>query len=62
MAKIISDRVGTPGDNFDIDAAVEAGVNVDALIEHGFISVDGAAKSARKKSTTPPDGISEPQE
>lgn len=61
MATIISPRVGTPGDKFDIDAAIEAGINVDALIEGGFIAVDDNAKSARKKSTTPPDG-DQPQE
>lgn len=62
MAKIISPRVGTPGDTFDIEAAVEAGINVDALIDNGFIAVDDNAKPARKKSTTPPDGDSDPQE
>lgn len=62
MARIISDRVGTPGEPFDTEAAAEAGINVDALIQHGFIAADGAAKSGKKKTTTPPDGISEPQE
>lgn len=56
MARIISERVGTPGETFDLDAARETGINVDALIEHGFIAIDGAAKSGKKKTTTPPDG------
>ena len=47
MAKIISPRVGTPGDEFDEIAAAEAGINVDALIEHGFISTSKARKPAK---------------
>jgi hypothetical protein len=33
MFKIVSPRIGTPGDEFTPDE----GTNLDALIEHGFI-------------------------
>lgn len=48
MAKIISPRVGQPGDEFDEAAAEAAGINVDALIEGGFISTSKQSKSAKK--------------
>lgn len=48
MAKIISPRVGQPGDEFDESAAEAAGINVDALIEGGFISTSKPSKSAKK--------------
>jgi len=47
VAKIISPRVGTPGDEYDETAAAEAGINVEALIEHGFISTSKPRKSAK---------------
>jgi len=52
MAKIISPRVGTPGDEFDEDAAAAAGINVQALIDGGFISTSKTAKSAKTKDTS----------
>lgn len=52
MAKIISPRLGTPGDEFDEAAAEAAGVNVQALIDGGFISATGARKSAKKVEAT----------
>lgn len=39
--KIISERVGKPGDKYE----PEDGVNVAALVEHGFISDDKSKKS-----------------
>jgi hypothetical protein len=52
MAKIISPRVGTPGDDFDETAAAEAGINVQALIDGGFISTSGSNKSAKTKTSS----------
>lgn len=49
MAKIISPRVGTPGDDFDEEAAAAQGVNVQALIDGGFISTSKQTKSAKKQ-------------
>ena len=51
MAKIVSPRVGTPGDDFDEDAAAAAGINVDALIEGGFISTTKTRKPAKTAET-----------
>ena len=53
MAKIVSPRLGTPGDDFDEAAAEAAGVNVQALIESGFISTSKPTKSAKTKDSTP---------
>lgn len=52
MAKIISPRLGTPGDDFDEAAAEAAGINVEALIEGGFISTSKTRKSAKTAETT----------
>ena len=52
MAKIISPRLGTPGDEFDEAAAEAAGVNVQALIDGGFISPSGGRKSGKKVEQT----------
>lgn len=52
MAKIISPRVGTPGDEFDEDAAAAAGINVQALIDGGFISTSKPTKSAKKQENS----------
>lgn len=52
MAKIINPRLGTPGDEYDETAAAEAGVNVDALIEHGFISTSKPRKPAKTADTS----------
>ena len=51
MAKIISPRVGTPGDDFDEVAAEAAGINVDALIDNGFISTSKSRKPAKTAET-----------
>lgn len=54
MYKIVSPRIGTPGDTY---TPVE-GVNVEALLEHGFIIE--ASKSKPKTDKT--DNISTEQE
>ena len=46
MYTIISQRLGTPGDEF----IPEEGVNIDALLEGGLISTDSAKKSSKVKS------------
>jgi hypothetical protein len=46
MFKIVSPRVGTPGDEF----VPVAGVNVDALLAGGFIIEVGKPKTAKPKS------------
>lgn len=43
---IASERVGTVGDSYDVEAAAEAGVNVPALIESGAI-VETASKKKK---------------
>jgi hypothetical protein len=46
--RIVSNRIGTPGDIYE----PEAGVNVEALLIHGFIVEDKAPpKSAKTKPT-----------
>jgi len=46
--RIVSPRLGTPGDIYEL----EAGVNVKALLLHGFIVEDKAPpKSAKTKPT-----------
>lgn len=54
MAKyvIMSERLGEVGGEFDAEAAAATGVNVDALIEGGFISAHKSAKSAKKDLDT----------
>lgn len=52
MATIISARVGTPGDYFDEEAATAQGVNVQALIDGGFISTSKPSKPAKTKDST----------
>lgn len=52
MAKIISPRVGTPGEEFDEEAAAAQGVNVQALIDGGFISTSKPSKPAKTKDST----------
>ena len=52
MATIISARVGTPGDYFDEEAAAAQGVNVQALIDGGFISTSKPSKSGKTKDST----------
>ena len=48
--KILSPRVGTPGDKFE----PEAGVNVKALLLHGFIVEDTAQPKSAKTITNNP--------
>jgi hypothetical protein len=57
MAKyvILSERVGEVGAEFDAEAAAATGVNIDALIEGGFISTLKAPKSAKKDTDTSED-------
>ena len=45
MFKIVSPRIGTPGDEFTPDE----GTNIDALIEHGFIIEVGKPTTAKPK-------------
>lgn len=52
MAKIISPRVGTPGDEFDEAAAEAEGINVQALIDGGFISTSKPSKPAKTKDSS----------
>jgi hypothetical protein len=54
MYKIVSPRVGTPGDEF----VPVAGVNLDALLEHGFIIEVGKLKTVKPKG----DKITDEQE
>ena len=48
--KIVSPRVGTPGDKFE----PKAGVNVEALLLHGFIVEDTAQPKSAKTITNNP--------
>jgi hypothetical protein len=45
MYKIVSPRVGTPGDEF----VPMPGVNIEALLEHGFIIEVEKPKTAKPK-------------
>jgi hypothetical protein len=45
MFKIVSPRLGTPGDEF----TPNEGTNLDALIEHGFIIEVGKPKTEKPK-------------
>jgi hypothetical protein len=47
---IESEKLGKIGEEYDAEAAAATGVNVDALIAGGFISVQKAPKSAKTKS------------
>jgi hypothetical protein len=51
---IVSPRVGTPGDEFDLDLALERGANIEALVVGGFIKVSAPkpAKNAKKDIDT----------
>lgn len=46
---ILSERIGTPGDEFDAEAAAATGINVDALVAGGFISTATPIKSGKKE-------------
>jgi hypothetical protein len=51
---VVSPRVGTPGDEFDLDLAVKRGANIEALLDSGFIKVSAPkpAKNAKKDIDT----------
>jgi hypothetical protein len=50
MYTIISSRIGTPGDKFE----PSEGINIEALIEGGFIKSDKSpTKSAKTEETSP---------
>jgi hypothetical protein len=50
MYTIISPRIGTPGDKFE----PSEGINIEALIEGGFIKSDKTpSKSAKTEETSP---------
>ena len=51
MYKIVSHRVGTPGEEY---SPVE-GVNVEALLEHGFIIEASKSKPKTAKTDNIPD-------
>ena len=53
---IISPRVGTPGAEFDAEAAEAAGINIAALIAGGFIeqSTNETTKPAKTNSKNTP--------
>jgi len=46
--KVASERIGKVGEDYDVEAAAAAGVNVDALIEGGFL-----VKAAPRKAKPP---------
>lgn len=50
--KIISPRVGMPGDEFDAETAAANGINIAALVEGGFIeqSTNETPKPAKTNS------------
>ena len=54
--KIISPRVGIPGDEFDVEAAEANGINIAALVEGGFIeqSTNETAKPAKTNNKNTP--------
>jgi len=54
MYKIVSPRIGTPGEDFTPDE----GTNIEALIEHGFIIESEKPKTAKTKG----DNITDEQE
>ena len=51
---VVSPRVGTPGDEFDLDLALKRGANIEALVAGGFIKVSAPkpAKNAKKDIDT----------
>ena len=51
---VVSPRVGTPGDEFDLDLAVKRGANIETLVAGGFIKVSAPkpAKNAKKDIDT----------
>jgi hypothetical protein len=49
---IMSERLGEVGAEFDAEAAAATGVNIDALVEGGFISAPKSSKSAKKDLDT----------
>jgi hypothetical protein len=50
--KIISPRLGTPGDEYDADGAAANGINVQALVDGGLIqeSTNETPKPAKTNS------------
>lgn len=57
MAKYIvnSKRLGEVGAEFDAETAAANGVNVEALLDGGFISTHKAPKGAKKETDTSED-------
>ena len=51
---VVSTRVGTPGDEFNLDLALKRGANLEALVAGGFIKVSAPkpAKNAKKDIDT----------
>lgn len=54
--KIISPRLGEPGTEYDAEGAAANGINVEALIEAGFLeqSTNETAKPAKTNSKNTP--------
>ncbi len=48
MFIILSERVGTVGDKFDVEAARAKGCDIDALVAGGFIGEDSPTKTAKQ--------------
>jgi len=57
MAKyvIASKKLGQVGAEFDADEAAANGINVEALLDGGFISTHKAPKGAKKETDTSED-------
>jgi len=57
MAKyvIASEKLGQVGAEFDADEAAANGINVEALLDGGFISTHKAPKGAKKETDTSED-------
>jgi len=50
---ILSERLGTVGASFDVEAAKDKGYNIDALIAGGFIGEDSPIKARKASKVTP---------
>jgi hypothetical protein len=50
---ILSERLGTVGASFDVEAAKAKGYHVEALIAGGFIGEDSPIKTPKASKVTP---------
>lgn len=53
MFIILSERLGTVGASFDVEAAKAKGYNITALISGGFIGEDSPTKTPKATKVTP---------